>query len=86
MLRSTEVFDRVCKALFGETYDAVAAKELHVRRDTVRHWSTGRRGVPPEIWLKLHNIASAQALRVTTAIHEIEETLIAEGHMTVNHG
>ena len=81
MLPSAEVFDRVCKALFGETYDAVAAKELHVRRDTVRHWSTGRRGVPPEIWLKLHKIASSKSVETTSAIVEIEQTFIADGHV-----
>lgn len=80
MYATAEAFDRVCKALFGETYESVAAKHLEVRRDTVRHWSTGRRGVPPEVWPKLRGKALTIARDVDHAIQAIDEEIGKVGH------
>lgn len=49
-MTSGEIFDRACKALWGDLYVAPAAVSLKVDKNTVGKWRDGKSRVPFGIW------------------------------------
>lgn len=53
MTTPTELFDRACRALFGEQYVAQIAARFSVDKNTVGKWRDGKSRIPPTIWLEI---------------------------------
>ncbi|GEP60515.1 hypothetical protein [Reyranella soli] len=53
MTTSAELFDRACRALFGEPYVAQVAARLAVDKNTVGKWRDGKSRIPPPVWLEI---------------------------------
>lgn len=73
MSDTAETFDKACRAIFGFPYENDAARFLEVRNDTVRHWSTGRRAIPPYVWPRLFDLATDKEAEIVSTIKALAE-------------
>lgn len=56
MLEPNEYFAEAVRALWGAHGMAQAGDALGVRADSIRHWCSGRRSIPPTIWDRITNL------------------------------
>ena len=76
---TAETFDTGCRIAFGDDYDSPASAFFDVRKDSVRHWATGRRIPPPEVMQKLRRRLIHDVSHARDAISAIESDLNERG-------
>ena len=56
-----EVFHMACITVWGAAgYAERASAAIGVRPDTIRHWATGRRDLPPAVWPMIERLLSSR--------------------------
>jgi hypothetical protein len=79
-LTPQEMFERVCRAIApGNTWPAATADLLEVRRDTVRHWISGRIPLRADHFQSLLGLLAQRRAGIEQAEAELRDWLSRGG-------